>query len=84
MTHIEKLRRIANEEVKHLNPTRRHLLESKHNFAPRRTSSMHSLLPIDEIDFLVNNDLPLTEVYKKASSKYVKSHTDEDLQEMPE
>jgi hypothetical protein len=84
MTHIEKLRRIANEEVKHLNHTRRHLLEPKHNFAQRRTSSMHSLLSIEEIDFLVNNDLPLTEVYKKASSKYVKHNTEEDLQEMPE
>jgi hypothetical protein len=39
-------------------------------------------MSIDEIDFYVQNNLSIEELYKRDGSKYGKRTTDEDLQEM--
>jgi hypothetical protein len=39
-------------------------------------------MSIDEIDFYVQNNLPIEELYKRDGSKYQKLRTNEDLQEM--
>ena len=48
----------------------------------RYESVLHKLMNIDEIEFYVQNNLSIEELYKRDGSKYGKRTTDEDLQEM--
>ena len=43
---------------------------------------MHKLLSVDELDFRINNNLPIDDIYKKNGSKYGPRNNNEDLQEM--
>ena len=81
MEQIRRLRKQANDEGSILFPGKKAELQSKYNTSERRESTMHSLLPLDEIDYLINNDLSLDNVYNKANAKF---NWSEDLQDMPE
>jgi hypothetical protein len=60
--------------------------QGKFNFDPKKAernqSIMHKLIDMNEIDFRINNNLPIQDIYKRNGSKYGRRNENEDLQEM--
>jgi hypothetical protein len=85
---FKELRKDALEDAKEILGSKLYGRErqGKFNFdskkAYRNQSIMHQLMDSDEINFRINNNLSLNEIYKKNGSKYGKRNENEDLQEM--
>jgi hypothetical protein len=77
---LEEARKVLGPKLYHKKRSGAHTYNKQE--LTRYESVLHKLMNIDEIDFYVQNNLSIEELYKRDGSKYGKRTTDEDLQEM--
>jgi hypothetical protein len=78
------LREDAQKEAKKIlkikNINKLPLLRERNPWGKNRwSSSMHSLLDSDKIDYYIANQMPIEELYNEQASKYSKNNGDKDL-----
>ena len=74
LQRIQQLRREAENEAKQILNSKTKIngknLDSKNNITIKRESSLHSLLPQEDIDYCINNNLDIGYLYTEMASKY--------------
>ena len=72
--YIQALRKEAEEEAKKILKDKKKFgtkeFDSKHNIVKKRTSTLHSLLNQEDINYCLNNGLDIGYLYTEMASKY--------------
>ena len=76
--YIQALRKEAEDQAKKILKDKKKFstkeFDAKHNTTIKRESSLHSLLPQEDINYCINNNLDIEYLYNELYSKYGGAH----------